>query len=138
MLKGVKLSYETCIVSPFISFMDLPLSGQAPVNNGHYIVFQDDGLSDVAEMVRQERPFPERRLRGVLEELATSCSRYVTLTQGKASASGGRTKLDKDRLKLSQREIVSQPQQYTRSKDKRYPVNPLLIHAAIIKESIHF
>ena len=41
-------------------------------------------------MIRQERPFPERRLRGVLDELATRCSRYVTLTQSKTGASSGR------------------------------------------------
>ena len=65
-------------------------------------------MADVHEMVRQEKPYPERRLRGVLEELATGCSRYVTLAQGKGGGpSAGRNKLDKERLRLCQREIVS-------------------------------
>ena len=69
----------------------------------------EDGLADVNEMMRQERPFPERRLRGVLEELASACSRYGTLTSGKSGGGGqaGRTKLDKERFKLAQREVVS-------------------------------
>ena len=67
----------------------------------------DDGLSDVNEMVRQERQFIERRLRGVLDELAQNCSRYMTLTQGKSGGGqAGRTKLDKERHKLCQREVV--------------------------------
>ena len=59
-------------------------------------------------MMKQERPYPERRLRGVLEELASACSKYGTLTQGKSGggASAGRTKLDKERVKLCQREVV--------------------------------
>ena len=61
------------------------------------------------EMIRQEKNFTERRLKGVLEELATGCSRYSTLTSGKGGGGGGagRTKLDKERIKLCQREIVS-------------------------------
>ena len=75
-------------------------------------IFQEDGLADVTEMQRLERKgmSTERRLRNVLDELATSCSRYYTLTSGKGSGGGGgagRTKLDKERAKLCQREIVS-------------------------------
>ena len=59
-------------------------------------------------MMRQERPFPERRLRGVLEELATGCSRYGSLMKGKSGGAGsGRTKLDKERHKLCLREMVN-------------------------------
>ncbi len=75
-----------------------------------HLVLQEEGIADVNEMMKQERPFPERRLRGVLEDLATSCSKYGSLTQGKSSggASAGRTKLDKERVKLCQREVVSE------------------------------
>ena len=59
------------------------------------------------EMLRQERPFPERRLRGVLDELAMGCSRYMTLMQGKGAGSGNKTRLDKERARLCQREIVN-------------------------------
>ena len=61
-------------------------------------------------MIRQEKNYGERRLKGVLEELATGCSRYGSLTSSKSGGGGGagRTKLDKERIKLCQREIVSQ------------------------------
>ena len=48
----------------------------------------------------------ERRLREVLEELVAACTNYLTLTRA-ATATAGRTKLDKERLRLCQREIVS-------------------------------
>ena len=54
-----------------------------------------------------EKPHPERRLRIVLEDLATACSRYQSLNQSKSGASAGRTKLDKERLKLCLQEVVS-------------------------------
>ncbi|XP_064626480.1 otoferlin-like [Lineus longissimus] len=66
----------------------------------------ESGLADVQEMIRQEKPFPERRLRGVLEELMNGCSRYQALVKGSSGgAASGRTKLDKERLKMSQREM---------------------------------
>lgn len=34
---------------------------------------QEEGLNDVQEMIKTEKPFPERRLRGVLEELSCGC-----------------------------------------------------------------
>ena len=73
-----------------------------------FLFVQEEGIADVNEMMKQERPHPERRLRGVLEELASACSKYGTLTQGKSGggASAGRTKLDKERVKLCQREVV--------------------------------
>ena len=73
-----------------------------------FLFVQEEGIADVNEMMKQERPYPERRLRGVLEELASACSKYGTLTQGKSGggASAGRTKLDKERVKLCQREVV--------------------------------
>ncbi|XP_074640585.1 otoferlin-like isoform X2 [Tubulanus polymorphus] len=66
----------------------------------------EDGLSDVNEMIRTEKPFPEKRLRGILDELITGCSRYQALVKGTGGgASVGRTRLDKERLKLCQREM---------------------------------
>jgi len=58
-------------------------------------------------MVQQESATLERRMRGVLEQLATACSKYVSHSHNKASGSVGRTKLDKERVRLCQREIVS-------------------------------
>lgn len=34
---------------------------------------QEEGLNDVQEIIKTEKAYPERRLRGVLEELSTSC-----------------------------------------------------------------
>ena len=58
-------------------------------------------------MIRQDQIFPERRLRGVLDDLATMCSRYGSLTHAKSMSATGRTKLDKERMRLCQREVVS-------------------------------
>ena len=57
-------------------------------------------------MLQQEQPGVERRLRGVLEELATACSKYVNHSHNKSGGSTGRSKLDKERLRLCQREVV--------------------------------
>ncbi|XP_077546879.1 ferlin family C2 domain-containing myoferlin misfire isoform X2 [Haemaphysalis longicornis] len=61
------------------------------------------GLADIQEMVRLEKSHTDRRLRGVLEELANGCNRY--LHQAKCQGPTGKTKLDKERLKHCQREI---------------------------------
>ena len=34
---------------------------------------QEEGLNDVQEMIKTEKSYPERRLRGVLEELSSGC-----------------------------------------------------------------
>lgn len=34
---------------------------------------QEEGLNDVQEVIKTEKAFPERRLRGVLEELSMGC-----------------------------------------------------------------
>uniref|UniRef100_A0A8C2JB54 Otoferlin n=1 Tax=Cyprinus carpio TaxID=7962 RepID=A0A8C2JB54_CYPCA len=65
----------------------------------------EEGLNDVQEIIKTEKAYPERRLRGVLEELSTSCSRFVTLANKDQNLSG-RTKLDKERLKSCMREMV--------------------------------
>ncbi|XP_076441089.1 otoferlin-like [Babylonia areolata] len=66
----------------------------------------DDGLSEVHEKLAQEMPFPERRLRGVFEELGQGCSKFVTLVRGTGGGSAaGKTKLDKERHKLLVREM---------------------------------
>lgn len=48
----------------------------------------------------------EVRLRAVLEEIASSCAQYMSITRAAATGPGtGKTKLDKERMKLCQREI---------------------------------
>ena len=70
----------------------------------------EDDLADVSELVKQEKPYAEKKLKVAMEEMGSSCSRYITLTQGKGGGGGaqaGRNKLDKERYRLCQREIVS-------------------------------
>ncbi|CAH2245481.1 otoferlin isoform X1 [Pelobates cultripes] len=64
----------------------------------------EEGLNDVHEMIKTEKAYPERRLRGVLEELSSSCFRFVTLAN-KDQSQNGRTKLDRERLKSCMREL---------------------------------
>ncbi|KAK7907658.1 hypothetical protein WMY93_016270 [Mugilogobius chulae] len=70
----------------------------------------EEGLNDVQEIIKTEKAFPERRLRGVLEELSVGCSRFVTLAN-KDINQAGRTKLDRERLKACMRETDSMGQQ---------------------------
>ncbi|XP_069701783.1 otoferlin-like [Periplaneta americana] len=66
----------------------------------------EEGLSEVHSLSELEDPAAEKSLRSVLEELSMSCARFVSITKGNGSAAGmGKTKLDKERLKLCQREI---------------------------------
>uniref|UniRef100_A0A9J7X9P9 Otoferlin n=1 Tax=Cyprinus carpio carpio TaxID=630221 RepID=A0A9J7X9P9_CYPCA len=87
----------------------------------------EEGLNDVQEIIKTEKAYPERRLRGVLEELSTSCSRFVTLANKDQNLSG-RTKLDKERLKSCMREMESMAQQAKtiRSQVKRNTVRDKL------------
>lgn len=38
-----------------------------------FVSLQEEGLNDVQEIIKTEKAFPERRLRGVLEELSVGC-----------------------------------------------------------------
>ncbi|KAJ3613666.1 hypothetical protein NHX12_019912 [Muraenolepis orangiensis] len=70
----------------------------------------EEGLNDVQEIFKTEKAFPERRLRGVLEELSNGCSQYLALANQDQNQSG-RTKLDRERLKLCMAEVESIGQQ---------------------------
>ncbi|XP_061563482.1 otoferlin isoform X2 [Cololabis saira] len=70
----------------------------------------EEGLNDVQEIFKTEKAFPERRLRGVLEELSIGCSRFVTLANKDVNLAG-RTKLDRERLKSCMREMDGMGQQ---------------------------
>uniref|UniRef100_A0A3Q2XCE0 Otoferlin n=1 Tax=Hippocampus comes TaxID=109280 RepID=A0A3Q2XCE0_HIPCM len=69
----------------------------------------EEGVNDVQEIIKTEKAFPERRLRGVLEELSVGC-RFVTLAN-KDLNQAGRTKLDRERLKSCMREMDNMSQQ---------------------------
>uniref|UniRef100_A0A8C0J8T2 Otoferlin n=1 Tax=Chelonoidis abingdonii TaxID=106734 RepID=A0A8C0J8T2_CHEAB len=87
-------------------------SNPAPLFLGPTVTLSqpDEGLNDVQEMIKTEKPHPERRLRGVLEELSSGCFRFVTLTNKDQSLSA-RTRLDRERLKSCMRELESMGQQ---------------------------
>ncbi|XP_066563265.1 otoferlin isoform X1 [Amia ocellicauda] len=70
----------------------------------------EEGLNDVHEIIKTEKTYPERRLRGVLEELTCGCNRFVTLAN-KDQNQTGRTKLDRERLKSCMRELENMGQQ---------------------------
>uniref|UniRef100_UPI003AAC01DE otoferlin-like isoform X1 n=1 Tax=Centroberyx gerrardi TaxID=166262 RepID=UPI003AAC01DE len=70
----------------------------------------EDGLNDVQEIIKTEKAYPERRLRGVLEELSHGCSQFLSLAN-KDQNQSGRTKLDRERLKLCMAEVESIGQQ---------------------------
>jgi len=67
---------------------------------------QEEGVAEVNEMIQSDRPQPDRRLRDVLSELGTACSRYLSLSQCRSGTMTGRTRLDIERFKMCQREIV--------------------------------
>uniref|UniRef100_Q9ESF1-3 Isoform 3 of Otoferlin n=1 Tax=Mus musculus TaxID=10090 RepID=Q9ESF1-3 len=87
----------------------------------------EEGLNDVQEMIKTEKSYPERRLRGVLEELSCGCHRFLSLSdkdQGRSS----RTRLDRERLKSCMRELESMGQQAKslRAQVKRHTVRDKL------------
>ncbi|XP_071147847.1 otoferlin-like isoform X5 [Mytilus edulis] len=66
----------------------------------------EDGIHDFNHMINEEQPFPEKRLRGVFEELGSGCSKFVSIVRSTTAGSGaGKTKLDKERQKLLLREM---------------------------------
>lgn len=65
-------------------------------------------MDDVNAALNRDDPDVEVKLKHVLEDLALSCGKYVTISRASTSGPGnGKTKLDKERLKLCQREVVS-------------------------------
>ncbi|XP_069175829.1 otoferlin isoform X3 [Procambarus clarkii] len=66
----------------------------------------EEGLSEVSSLLEEEDGSAEQRLKEVLEELVSGCGHYMSLARGYSSgSSGGRTKLDKERMRLCQREM---------------------------------
>ncbi|XP_030625606.1 otoferlin isoform X1 [Chanos chanos] len=70
----------------------------------------EEGLNDVQEIIKTEKAYPERRLRGVLEELSNACSNFLSLANNDQNQAG-RTKLDRERLKFCMRELENMGQQ---------------------------
>uniref|UniRef100_A0A3Q2XW12 Otoferlin n=1 Tax=Hippocampus comes TaxID=109280 RepID=A0A3Q2XW12_HIPCM len=82
----------------------------------------EEGLNDVQEIIKTEKAYPERRLRGVLEELTQRCQ-FLVLANTDQNLSG-KTKLDRERLKLcmAEQEAVGQQAKAMRSQVKRSTV----------------
>ncbi|XP_055370842.1 otoferlin-like [Condylostylus longicornis] len=68
----------------------------------------EDGLNETYRLLEEEDPKAEVKLRGTLEDLAVACTKYLTITRANLLGPGsGKTKLDKERMKLCQRELES-------------------------------
>ncbi|XP_071050803.1 otoferlin-like [Onthophagus taurus] len=66
----------------------------------------EEGLNEVHAMMECERSEAELQLKQVLEELSVGCAKYVTISKGSTTGPGtGKTKLDKEHLKLCLREL---------------------------------
>lgn len=74
------------------------------IDNGASFVFQEEGLSEV--QLHLEDSTCEKLLKSTLEELSANCNRYVSISKSSVTGPGvGKTKLDKERTKLCQREL---------------------------------
>ncbi|KAK6628981.1 hypothetical protein RUM43_002798 [Polyplax serrata] len=67
----------------------------------------EEGLAEVQSLVAAEEDGnAEKKLKTVLEDLSMACGRYINVTKSTTAGSGtGKTKLDKERTKLCQKEI---------------------------------
>lgn len=69
---------------------------------------QEEGLTEFQSILEEDEGQPERKLREVLEALLLNCQAYLTSVKTSAAGStAGKTRLDKERLKLCTREVVS-------------------------------
>ncbi|XP_030765645.1 otoferlin-like isoform X2 [Sitophilus oryzae] len=66
----------------------------------------EDGLEEVNARMESDDPEAEGKLKQILEDLSAACAKYVTISKASGTGPGtGKTKLDKERLKLCQREL---------------------------------
>ena len=69
-------------------------------------------MAETKRLIEEEDVKAEVRLRSTLEELASSSLRYQTVSKINATGPGsGKTKLDKERMKLCLREVVGFPKE---------------------------
>lgn len=72
------------------------------------------------------------KLRSTLEELASGCLKYVAITKNSLTGPGtGKTKLDKERMKLCEREIVRHSFLFSKSSKSDYAKCLQLLQASV-------
>ncbi|EPY77455.1 hypothetical protein CB1_001259003 [Camelus ferus] len=79
--------------------------GELVETGAHTPGSQEEGLDDVREMVKTDKSYPERRLRGVLKEPSCGCCPFLSLAD-KDQGLSSRTRLDGECLKSCVRELV--------------------------------
>lgn len=66
------------------------------------------GLNETRKLMDEEDPRAEVKLKMILDEVASSCTKYLSISKLNSVGPGnGKTKLDKERIKLCQRELES-------------------------------
>lgn len=82
---------------------------------------QEEGLHQTHLFIEDEDTRAEVKLRSTLEELASGCLKYVAITKNSLTGPGtGKTKLDKERMKLCEREIVRHSFLFSKSSKSDY------------------
>lgn len=86
-----------------------------------FYFLQEEGLHQTHLFIEDEDTRAEVKLRSTLEELASGCLKYVAITKNSLTGPGtGKTKLDKERMKLCEREIVRHPFLFSKSSKSDY------------------
>lgn len=103
------LQGATFYLNIWLSIPDPPNQMNLVFQSNHDLTnFQEDGLTEVNSSVEADVTDVETQLKQVLEDLSIGCAKYVTISKDSVTGPGtGKTKLDKEHLKLCQREIVS-------------------------------
>lgn len=88
---------------------DMNAAQQLQSDMKNFTHLQEEGLHETGALIDDEDSRAEVKLRTTLEELASSAMKYVAITKNSLTGPGtGKTKLDKERMKLCEREIVNE------------------------------
>lgn len=91
----------------FLCVFFFPFPRVNSVSWSYFGYMQEEGLHETNVFMEEEDTRAEVKLRTTLEELASGCMKYVSISKNSITSAGsGKTKLDKERMKLCQREIV--------------------------------
>ncbi|KAB1271328.1 Hemicentin-2 [Camelus dromedarius] len=105
----------------------LKVYGELMETGAHTPGSQEEGLDDVQEMVKTDKSYPERQLRGVLKEPSCGCCRFLSLAD-KDQGLSSRTRLDGECLKscVQEQESMGQQAKTLRAQVKRHTVQEKL------------